>query len=43
MADDPYETLDVKKDASKEDIRKAYRRRAKKLHPDLNPGDRQAE
>ena len=43
MADDPYETLGVKKDASQEDIQKAYRRRAKTLHPDLNPGDRQAE
>lgn len=43
MADDPYKMLGVKKDASQEDIQKAYRRRAKKLHPDLNPGDRQAE
>ncbi|KRA84021.1 DnaJ C-terminal domain-containing protein [Altererythrobacter sp. Root672] len=43
MADDPYKTLGVKNDASQEDIQKAYRRRAKKLHPDLNPGDRQAE
>ena len=43
MADDPYKTLGVKKDASQEDIQKAYRQRAKKLHPDLNPGDRQAE
>ena len=43
MADDPYKTLGVKKDASQEEIQKAYRRRAKKLHPDLNPGDRQAE
>ena len=43
MADDPYKTLGVKTDASQEDIQKAYRRRAKKLHPDLNPGDSQAE
>ena len=43
MADDPYKTLGVKRDASQDDIQKAYRRRAKKLHPDLNPGDRQAE
>ena len=43
MADDPYKTLGVKKDASQEEIQKAYRQRAKKLHPDLNPGNRQAE
>ena len=43
MADDPYKTLGVKKDASQEEIQKAYRRRAKKLHPDLNPGDSHAE
>ena len=43
MADDPYKTLGVKKDASQQEIQKAYRRRAKKLHPDLNPGDSQAE
>jgi DnaJ-class molecular chaperone len=40
---DPYKTLGVKKDASQEDIQKAYRRLAKKLHPDLNPGNKQAE
>jgi DnaJ-class molecular chaperone len=33
----------VKKDASQGDIQKAYRRLAKKLHPDLNPGNKQAE
>src|ERR1700730_9956377 len=43
MAADPYTTLGVKKDASEEAIRKAYRRLAKKLHPDLNPGNKQAE
>jgi DnaJ-class molecular chaperone len=40
---DPYQTLGVKKDASPADIQKAYRRLAKKLHPDLNPGNKQAE
>lgn len=43
MNDDPYQTLGVKKDASQDDIQKAYRRLAKKLHPDLNPGNKAAE
>jgi DnaJ-class molecular chaperone len=43
LAADPYQTLGVKKDASQEDIQKAYRRLAKKLHPDLNPGNKEAE
>ncbi len=43
MAADPYTVLGVKKDASQDEIQKAYRRLAKKLHPDLNPGNKQAE
>ena len=43
LAADPYQTLGVKRDASLDEIQKAYRRLAKTLHPDLNPGNRKAE
>jgi DnaJ-class molecular chaperone len=43
LAVDPYTTLGVKKHATQAEIQKAYRRLAKKLHPDLNPGNKIAE
>ena len=42
MIDDPYKVLGLGPDASDEDVKRAYRRLAKKYHPDLNPGDQEA-
>src|SRR4030095_16355115 len=41
--EDFYQILGVKRDAKPEEVKKAYRRLARKYHPDVNPGDKSAE
>jgi DnaJ-class molecular chaperone len=43
MTKDYYETLGVKRDASKKEIQSAFRRLARQYHPDVKPGDKEAE
>ena len=42
MISDPYKVLGVSPDATDDEIKQAYRKLAKKYHPDLNPGDQEA-
>ena len=40
---DCYDVLGLARDASEDDVKKAYRKSAMKYHPDRNPGDKEAE
>ena len=42
MIDDPYKVLGISPDADKDEIKRAYRKKAKEYHPDLHPDDPQA-
>ena len=43
MAQDYYKTLGIARDASSDDIQRAYRHLARKYHPDLNPDNKEAK
>ena len=43
MAEDLYKILGFSKTATKEEIKRAYRKLAKKWHPEINPGNKEAE